>query len=158
MSTEIPTLDLSIREGVVYYIESMLCQDVAKAYARNGALHPFGAALVTYVNGTKLPRPQAQAAGAFGMDVRTLKRTLRATARNGAATGAILVQMLQVPIKGVQTQVAVVQVEHKEFGDLIWTARVGADGKLGEFTGPHSLKDTGFELARTTMLPQRWMH
>ena len=53
--------------------------------------------------------------------------------------------------------VCVVQLEHKEFGDLAWVARA-PDGKLSDFTPCTALADTEHQIPRTKLMPQRWMH
>lgn len=160
MTSQAETLDLSLREGVVNYIQDMLCADVRKAHQLKGAVQPFGVALQTVINGKQLPRPQAHVVGAYGMDTRNVKRTLRNTAKNGAATGVLLVQLRTVNYTGStkQAQVVTVQLEHREFGDLVWIAPIGADGKIGEFGEPVDPADCRYEIKPTKLLPGRWMN
>ncbi len=157
--TTLQTLDLSMLEGITTYIEHMLLQDVRNVFANGKGLQPFGVALGTVTNGTKLPRPQVMAVGAYGMGLRNTKRSLRALAKNSAASGTILVYLTTIERKGTtrDDEVVVVQLEHKEFGDLVWTSTV-ADGKLGDVIGPLPLADAPYAVAKTKMMPARWMH
>ena len=157
--TAIQTLDLSMLEGITTYIEQMLLQDVRKVFANGKGLQPFGVALGTVTNGTKLPRPQVMAVGSYGMGLRNTKRSLRSLAKNSAAEGTILVYLTTIERKGTtrDDEVVVVQLEHKEFGDLLWTATV-IDGKLGEFTDGLRLADAPYVVGKTKMMPARWMH
>lgn len=153
------TLDLSLREGIVTYIETILCADIRKAFEMTNGLQPYGVALGTMQNGIELPRPQPMAVGAYGMGVRNTKRNLRTLAKNTKATGTILVRVTTVEKKGStrQDELVLVQLEHKEFGDIVWTAPVVA-GKLGDFTEATALADAAHTIATTKLLPNRWMH
>ncbi len=153
------TLDLTMLEGIQAYVENLLITDVRKAFTMGKGLQPFGVALGTVANGTKLPRPQVMAVGAYGMGIRNTKRSLRLLAKNSAATGTILLRVEELERKGMTRGdvVVVVQLEHKEFGDLVWLAPI-EDDKLGEFTGPTKLDDADYLVTRTKLMPERWMH
>lgn len=153
------TLDLSLLQGITAYIEAVLLIDVRKAFDKGQGLQPFGIALGTITNGKKLPRPQVMAVGSNGMGLRNTKRTLRTMAKNSAATGIILLQLATVErVKGTrEDEVVLVQLEHKEFGDLVWTAAVTYGG-LAEFEGPLPISQGIYDVKRTGMLPERWMH
>lgn len=157
--TSIQTLDLSMLEGIITYIEQMLLVDVRNAFARGKGLQPFGVALGTVTNGTRLPRPQVMGVGSYGMGLRNTKRSLRALAKNSAAAGTILVYITTIERKGTtrDDEVVVLQLEHKEFGDLVWTAKV-TDGKVGDFTKGLPLADAAYAITKTKMMPARWMH
>ncbi len=160
MSHRIPeTLDLSLLEGITTYVEHLLITDVRRAFATGRGLRPFGIALGTMTNGTKLPRPQAMAVGDFGMGLRNTKRTLRALAKNSGATGTILLHVSTIERKGTtrDDEVVIIQLEHKEYGDLVWTATV-KDGQLPDFVGPLPLDHAAYAIKRTELMPGRWMH
>ena len=152
------TLDLATLEGITTYIERMLCGDLRKAFEMGRGLNPYGVALGTIQNGTPLPRPQAMGVGQYGMGVRNTKRNLRTIAKNVRATGTILVMTSSVELKGStrEDELVLVQLEHKTFGDIVWSAPVVA-GKLGEFTKAN-LADATHTIPRTELMPQRWMH
>ena len=159
MTKPFETLDLSMLEEITTYVTGIMIADIYKAFSTGRGLQPFGVALGTISNGTKLPRPQVMAVGAFGMGLRNTKRSLRTMAKNSAAVGTILLHIATIERKGStrDDEVVVVQLEHKEFGDMVWTATI-IDGKLSEFIGPISLDDSAYTIKKTKLLPERWMH
>lgn len=159
MARPYETLDLSMLEGITTYVDTILLADVRKAFAMGRGVQAFGVALGTMANGKKLPRPQVMAVGNYGMGFRNLKRNLRSMAKNTKATGTILLQIATVERTGPtgEDEVVLVQLEHMQFGDLVWTASV-TDGKLGEFEGPLPLPEASYNVTRTELLPGRWMH
>ncbi len=142
------------------YLQAMLLPDIRKAFVMRKTVQPFGVAFGTVQNGLKLPRPQTMAVGQFGMGLRNTKRALRKLAQNAAATGAVLVHLAEFERKkgvGIGTELVLVQLEHRTFGDMAWTARI-KDGKLEEWVGPLAPNDVEYTIPRTTFLPGRWMH
>ena len=159
-ATQPETLDLSILEGITTYVERILCTDIKRLYGMGRKLVPFGVALGTLRNGTALPRPQVMVASTVpAPTLRVTKRATRLLAKNSKATGIILAHLahLEKCQSTREDDMVVVQLEHKEFGDLVWMALVSADGKLGEFSAT-SLEDASHDLKRTELLPGRWMH
>lgn len=154
------TLDLSLKEGVITYIEQILLPDVRKAIEMRRALQPIGVALAT-MQGTKpLPRPQVRVVGAHGMGLRNTKRGLRQLSEKTKAAGAILVQLTETTHKqgvGIPAELVLVQLEHREFGDHVWHARLSG-GALGPWVGPLALDAVDWNVTATKILPQRWMN
>lgn len=155
------TLDLSTREGILGYVEGMLLPDIRAAFALKGTLQPFGVAFGTVQNGTKLPRPQTMTVGAMGMGLRNTKRSLRNLARNSGAKGCVLAYLTTCPVKGSTTgreaEIVLVQLEHCEHGDIVWTAPV-SKGALGDFTVATPVADATLTINPSRFLPQRYMH
>lgn len=154
------TLDLTLQEGVETYITKILLPDVRRAFELRKTIQPFGVALATMQGNTHLARPRVVTVGAHGAGLRNTKRGLRQLCLKTRAVGAILVYLTETKPKegmGTERELVFVQLEHKEFGDNVWHARI-TDGKLGPWVGPLALDAVLWEVARTTFLPQRWMH
>lgn len=153
--------DLTTREGTLAYVEGALLPDIRKAFEMRGELAPFGIALITMNNSGKLPRPQPLVVGQFGMPPRVLKRSLRKMATNGAAVGAIFARQASYAVKGSTTgreaEAIVVQLEHKQFGDLCWMAPVVAR-KLQPFSLATDIAQAVITINPSRFLPARHMH
>ena len=154
------TLDLTLREGVMAYIETILLPDVRKAFEKRRALQPFGVALATKQGNAKLPRPRVVTVGEYGMGLRNTKRGLRQMVEKTGAVGAILVQLTETTLKsgvGIPAELVLVQLEHNTFGNHVWYARIRR-GKMAEWEGPLSVDDVDWNVTATKFLPQRWMN
>lgn len=159
------TLDLSLWEGICNYAEGMLLADVRRAFEMKGHVWPYGVALGTVQNGTRLPRPQAMATGGSMLSLRDTKRTLRTLMVNSRAAGAFIVQMAKYNLKeGGEVEMAQVQLEHREFGEWVWVARVDLgetihDLKLGPFTSATPLKEVShLPIKPVRLIRETYMH
>lgn len=155
------TLDLTVLDGITTYVERILCTDITRVFLMGRPLRPFGVAFATVQGDKPLPRPQVVAAPtAPGAGLRNTKKALRQLAKHTRATGTVLVyaQPVERRTGTINDDLVVVQMEHKEFGDQVWTAPLDAEGKIGEWSPRTMLDDAMHDIKKTAMLPGRWMH
>ncbi len=132
------------------YVQTEVLPAVRRTYERYSAIRPYGIVLGTRLQGTNtvVATGKPITVGAPGLGARAIRRAIAQMAERTVALGAIYVASNED-----ETSV-LVQLEHKAFGDLVWTAQVVAR-RLEPFLGPVAITQAG--LKPTRFLAHRWM-
>lgn len=160
MNPPTPPPDLRTREGCVLYVQNTLLPELVRVYGRTGIIHPHGYVFCAALGGNVLPSPQPHMVGQHGLQGRALRRALQQVANQASGIGAVLVRQDDFTHRATpdaSLAVIVVQLEHKAFADLVWTAGVTRKTREIVFAGPVDLAHAEIEIKPLCALAARWM-
>lgn len=151
--------DLRTRAGCVHYVESSVLPQVIRAFGIRKELPPLGIVFATLVNGEPVSEPMAVPVNTPPVGNREIRRVMQRVAVSTKAIGSVYVRQDDFKLRsggGKDVSAVIVQLEHKTFGDLLWTAYL-KNGKLEPWLGPVDVQVGPVQVNALRFLAHRWM-
>jgi len=149
--------DFKTRTGCSNYVETVVLPQVVRTISQTRKLPPLGIVFATLINGVAQD-PVATPVNTPPRGGREIRRMMQRVVGSTCAIGSIYVRQDEFVTQGGEDiDAVVVQLEHKTFGDLVWTASVRKGGSLGPWVGPVDLNKSPVRVSALRFLANRWM-
>jgi len=152
--------DFRTRGGCVNYVETVVLPQIARTFTERRELAALGIVFATMVNGVTHDEPTATPVNTGRAGGRETRRMMQRVATATKAIGSVYARKdefkVREPSVSDEVMAVVVQLEHKTFGDVVWTARVKG-GRLEAWEGPVDINKSQVHVSALRFLAHRWM-